>query len=218
MGACATLILVSWTPRTFLWLLRRSLISTFDDGCIGVAKGAAYSALLAFFPVLTSAATILVQSHAEFVSRTLENGLSEIVPPESSDLVVQQFRITGARPIALLFVAGIVSLWAASGVIKSLIEGFHAAYRVPRSRDFIHGTWVAMGLVLVATIPILGASFLIVFGGQVEKLVMNWLKVDPLLNPLASVWEWVSRIARYWLAFSATILATASLYYYGPYR
>ena len=209
---------MSWTPRTFLWLLRRSLIATFDDGCIGVAKGAAYSALLAFFPVLTSAATILIQSHAEFVSRTLENGLSEIVPPESSDLVVQQFRISGARPIALLFVAGVVSLWAASGVIKSLIEGFHAAYRVPRNRGFIHGTWVAMGLVLVATIPILGASFLIVFGGQVEKLVLNWLRVDPLLNPLASVWDWVSRIARYLLALSATVAATASLYYYGPYR
>jgi len=132
--------------------------------------------------------------------------------------VVQQFRISGARPIALLFVAGVVSLWAASGVIKSLIEGFHAAYRVPRNRGFIHGTWVAMGLVLVATIPILGASFLIVFGGQVEKLVLNWLRVDPLLNPLASVWDWVSRIARYLLALSATVAATASLYYYGPYR
>ena len=51
-----------WSPRTFLWLLRRALIATLDDGCIGNAKGAAYSALLSFFPVLTSAATILVQS------------------------------------------------------------------------------------------------------------------------------------------------------------
>jgi membrane protein len=209
---------VHFTPRTFFWLLRRSLIATFDDGCIGQAKGAAYSALLAFFPMLTSAATILVQSHAQFVSRALETGLSEIVPPESEDLVVQQFRITGARPIALLIVAGLVSLWAASGVIKSLMEGFHAAYRVPRSRHFLHQTWVAMGLVLVATIPILGASFLVVFGGQVEKLVLNWLKVDPLLNPLTPLWEWASRVARYLLAFSATVLATASLYYYGPFR
>jgi membrane protein len=206
------------TPRTFFWLLRRSLIATFDDGCIGVAKGAAYSALLAFFPMLTSAATILVQSHAEFVSRTLESGLSEIVPPESEGLVVQQFRITGARPIALLIIAGLVSLWAASGVIKSLIEGFHAAYRVPRSRHFLHGTWVAMGLVLVATIPILGASFLVVFGGQIEKLVLNWLQVDPRFMTLAPAWQWVSRIARYLLSLSATVAATSSLYYYGPFR
>jgi membrane protein len=209
---------VSWTPRTLLWLLRRSLIATFDDGCLGVAKGAAYSALLAFFPVLTSTATILVQSGAGFVSRTLENGLSEIVPPGSEDLVVDQFRITGARPLALLVVAGLVSIWAASGVIKSLMDGFHAAYRVPRSRHFVHQTWVAMALVLFATLPILGASLLIVFGSQVEHLVLEWLKVDPRLNPLAPLWEWVSRVLRYGVAFFATVAGTAGLYYYGPYR
>ena len=87
--------------RTFFWLLRRSVVASFDDGCLGIAKGAAYSALLSFFPVITSAATILVQSHAEFVSRTLEKGLSEIVPPGSEELVVQQFRVSGARPISL---------------------------------------------------------------------------------------------------------------------
>ncbi len=207
-----------WKPRTFFWLLRRSLISTFDDGCIGTAKGAAYSALLAFFPVLTSAATILVQSHAGFVSRRLESGLSEIVPPGSEDLVVQQFRVTGARPLSLLVTAGLVSLWAASGVIKSLIEGFHAAYRVPRSRNFLHQTWVAMGLVLLAAVPILCASVLLLFGVQIETFVLARLKGEPILTPLAPVWQWVARLARYALALAAVVAATASLYRFGPYR
>lgn len=205
-------------PRTFLWLLRRSLIAAFDDGCLGVAKGAAYSALLSFFPVLTSAATILVQSHASFVSRTLEKGLSEIVPPGSEELVVQQFRVSGARPISVLITAALVSLWAASGVIKSLIDGFHAAYRVPRSRSIVRQSAVAMALVIVAAIPLLGASLLIVFGGQVERIVLDWMRVDPLLNPFAWVWEWVSRLARYTLSFVATVVITSSLYYFGPYR
>jgi membrane protein len=209
---------VGLNPRTFLWLLRRSLIAAFDDGCLGVAKGAAYSALLSFFPVLTSAATILVQSHASFVSRTLEKGLSEIVPPGSEELVVQQFRVSGARPISVLITAALVSLWAASGVIKSLIDGFHAAYRVPRSRSIVRQSAVAMALVIVAAIPLLGASLLIVFGGQVERIVLDWMRVDPLLNPFAWVWEWVSRLARYTLSFVATVVITSSLYYFGPYR
>src|SRR5579859_58385 len=97
--------LARWTPRMILWLLRRSLIAAFNDGCFSIAKGAAYSALLSFFPVLTSAATILVQTRAEFVSRTLEGFLSEVVPPGTEDLVVSQFRITGARPVTVLVVA-----------------------------------------------------------------------------------------------------------------
>jgi membrane protein len=209
---------VRLTPRTFLWLLRRSFLAAFDDGCLGTAKAAAYSALLSFFPVLTSAATILLQSHAGFVSRILEKGLSEIVPPGTEDLVIQQFRVTGARPISLLIVAGLVSLWAASGVIKSLIEGFHAAYRVPRNRGIVRQSAVAMGLVLVAAAPLVGASLLIVFGGVVERVVLDWVRVDPILNPFAWVWHWVSLVARYSLAFIATVVITASLYYFGPYR
>ena len=66
--------------RMFWWLVRRSLISTFNDGCIGAAKGAAYSALLSFFPLLTSAAAIMVQTRTEFVASTLEGFLRQIVP------------------------------------------------------------------------------------------------------------------------------------------
>src|SRR5438874_9085473 len=99
--------------RKFGWLLRRSVIATFDDGCLSTAKGAAYSALLSFFPVLTSAATILVQTRAGFVVNTMEKVLEEIVPPDSESLVVEQFRVAGTRHNSLLIVAGLISLWAA---------------------------------------------------------------------------------------------------------
>lgn len=173
------------TPGKFAWLLRRSLLACFDDGCFSTAKGAAYSALLSFFPVLTSAATILVQTRAEFVSRTIEDALSEIVPPGTEDLVVQQFRVTGARPVALLIVAGVISVWAASGVIKSLIEGFQAAYRLPRNRGYVHQGALAMALVLASAVPLLCASFLIVFGGQIERAVLTWIQGDSRFTPFS---------------------------------
>ena len=207
-----------FTPRNFAWLLRRSLLAAFDDNCFGIAKGAAYSALLSFFPVLTAAATILLQTGAGFVSSRIERALQDIVPPGSEDLVVQQFRVSGARPVSLLVVAGLVSVWAASGVIKSLIEGFQAAYRVPRNRDFLHSNLVAMSLVLLAAVPLISATLLIVFGTQVERVVLNAIKFDPLLHPFSWVWVLVSRVARYAMAFGATVLVTALLYYFGPNR
>ena len=205
-------------PANLGWLLRRSLLNTLDDGCFGFAKAAAYSALLSFFPVLTSAAAILVQTRAEFVSSTLESFLSQIVPPGTEDLVVQQFRVMGERPAGLLVGAALISLWAASGVIKSLIEGFQAAYRVPRNRSFLRQSGVAMSLVLLSAVPLIFASLLLLFGGQVERAVLNWMKVDPFLNPVAWVWQFVSRMARYLLAFATTITVTSTLYYFGPYR
>ena len=204
--------------RNLGWLLRQSFIASIDDGCFGMAKGAAYSALLSFFPVLTSATAILVQTRADFVSRTLQNFLSQIVPPGTEDLVVQRFSITGERPLGLLIVAGVISLWAASSVIKSLIDGFQAAYRVPRNRGFFHQSGVAMALVLLGMVPLVATSLLIVFGGAVEKVVLKWIQVDPLLNPLSPVWQWLSRVTRYVLAFTTTVAVTSTLYYYGPYR
>jgi membrane protein len=209
---------VGQSLRTFAWLLRRTFAAAFDDNCFAIAKGAAYSALLSFFPVLASAAAILVQTRARFVSDTLENALSEIVPPGTEDLVMQQFRVPGSRPAGLLVVAGLISLWAASNVIMSLIEGFQAAYRVPRNRGFLKGSAVAMSLVLLSAVPLVCASLLILFGAQVERAVLAWVKVDPVFNPVAWVWELASRIMRYLLAFSATVVVTASLYYFGPSR
>jgi membrane protein len=75
-----------------------------------------------------------------------------------------------------------------------------------------------MSLVLLAALPLVCASLLIVFGGQVERIVLSWMKVDPMLTPFAWVWESASRIARYLLAFASTITVTSSLYYFGPYR
>jgi membrane protein len=59
---------------------------------------------------------------------------------------------------------------------------------------------------------------LILFGGQFERAVMQFMKVDPVLNPFAWIWQLVSRIARYVLAFATTVVVTSLLYYFGPYR
>jgi membrane protein len=209
---------VKLTWKTIFYLLHRSVIAASDDNCFNIAKGAAYSALLSFFPVLTSAAAILVQTRAQFVSKAIEDFLSQVVPPGSEYLVFRQFQVRGARPFLVLVVAGAISLWAASSVIKSLMEGFQAAYRVPRARGFWSRTGLSMALVLMSAVPLAAASVLLVFGSQIETGVLHWMKVDPLWNPFAWVWQLVSRLTRYAVAFATTILVTMLLYYFGPYR
>ena len=204
--------------RNLPYLLKSTLLAAMDDGCFGIAKGAAYSALLSFFPVLTSAATILVQTRAEFVAHTMAQFLQQVVPPGSEDIVIDQFRVKGQRPLALLIFAGLTSLWAASSVIKSLMEGFHAAYRIPRTRSYLHETGLAIALVLLAVAPIVGACALVFFGSEIEQAVLRFLAVDPILNPVAGLWQILSRVARYLVAFAAVAGLTASLYYFGPYR
>jgi membrane protein len=67
-------------------------------------------------------------------------------------------------------------------------------------------------------VPLVGTSVLILFGNAIERAVLNWMRLDPILNPFSWVWELFTLLARYALALVATILVTATLYYFGPYR
>lgn len=204
--------------RHLPFLLRRALVASFDDGLFTIAKGAAYSALLSLFPVLASIAALFVQARADYVQRNLARFLSLILPPGTEDIVLQQFRYRGQRPVALLVVAFALSLWAASSVIKSLMDGFNAAYRVPRNRSILGHAGVGIMLVFLSVVPLLGASSLVLFGGTVESAVLKLLKVDPTLNPLSAYWHLFWRITRYAVAFGATATVTAILYFFGTYR
>jgi membrane protein len=98
------------------------------------------------------------------------------------------------------------------------MQGFHASYRIPRSRSFWRETGIAIGMVFMTAVPLVGASALLVFGTQLENLVLDWLKVDPALNPIAGLWVFLSEVMRYVIALSAVITITATMYYFGPYR
>lgn len=201
-----------------LSLVRRAFLAAYSDGCFGIAKAAAYSALLSFFPVLTSVTAILVQANAESVSRVLSQFLFDVVPPGTEELVEYQFKIRGSQPVSLLVVATMLSLWAASGLMASLMEGFQAAYRTPSERHFLKQRGVAILLVLVAALPAIGASALVLFGDRTEKTVMGGLGLLDPSGQLIGILAWVGRFIRFAVAMGAVAFVNAALYYIGPSR
>lgn len=199
-------------------LLRKAFEGLYQHGCLGIAKGAAYSGLLSFFPILTTLASILVQAQAEAVSRTVAHLLYDVVPPGSEDVVRTLFVVHGQRPKSLLVGATILAVWAASGAVMSLLEGFRAVYRIPAGRPFLKERGIAMGLVFAAALPLLGASALIVSGRRGERALIVWLR---LMNDSGELGGWVLLFGqglRFVLALASIVLVTALIYYIGPNR
>ncbi len=199
-------------------IFRRSLLAAFENRTFSIAKGAAYSALLSFFPVLTSAAAILVQAKADFVSKTISEFLFEVVPPGADELVRYQFAVKGQRPALLLIVAAVLAIWAASGLVGSLIQGFQETYNTKKGRPFLRNMAVSMALVILSSVPLLAACGLLLFGGYIDRVVMRVLSIDPIFSPVASFWHIGTKIARYVVAFAGLASVTMLLYYYGPAR
>jgi membrane protein len=202
-----------------LWqLLKLATEGAFRHNCLSVAKGAAYSSLLSFFPVLTTIATLLVQARAESVSRTIARFLYRVVPPGTEDVVHDLFLVQGQRPKWLLVGAVILAAWAASGAMISLMEGFNTIYGVPSDRPFVRQRGVALLLVLLAAVPLFSASALIVFGTRVELAWTSWLRLRPEGANLSGWLLLAGQALRYGVAFATTVLVTALVYYVGPNR
>jgi membrane protein len=192
-------------------------VAFYEDNCFGLAKGAAYSSLLAFFPVLASLAAILARVNAEAVSSVFTRFLYEVIPPGSEDLVQYQFVVKGQRPVWLIVVAAMLSAWAASGALMSLMDGFQAAYRLPSGRPFVQQRGVAIFLVFIAAVPAIGSSTLILFGARTERYLLGSLGL--IGDQEATSWVILAgSILRYVVALGATAFVTALLYCIAPNR
>lgn len=200
------------------WFFRRAWVAAYEDNCFGIAKGAAYSALLSIFPVLTTVTALLVQAKAQEVSRVLARWIFEAAPPGSEGLLRNYLVLHGERPVTLLVAATILSVWAASGVMLSLMEGFRAAYRIPSGRPFWNQRGVAAGLVFCAAVPVVAASVLMLLGTRAEAAAVYWLGVVPQGAQFTETVAILGKIARYLLAFAALVIGAALLYKLGPNR
>ena len=205
--------------RTRFWpLVRSAAVGAYRNNNFGIAKGVAYSGLLAFFPVLTTLATLLVQARADQVSRTIASFLYEVVPPGTEDVVRNLFIVHGARPVSLLVVAVVLSAWAASGAMMSLMEGFDATYHLPSGRSFLPERGVAVLLVFLTALPACVASALIVFGTRLERDFIKWFSLEPSGSEPTGWALLAQQGLGYAVAFGTFVLVTALVYYIGPNR
>jgi membrane protein len=199
-------------------ILREAAVAAYRHNILANAKGAAYSGLLAFFPVLTTAVAILVQANAVQVSRVLTDFLFEAVPPGSETLLEYSVTIRGQRPAYLLVIATLLAAWAASGIIMSLMEGFRQAYSIPQGRPFVKERLVAVGLVFTSALPALAASVLVLFGERVERQLLRLAGFLPGGTELAGPLVAVGLALRLTLELATIAVLTSLLYHFGPNR
>ena len=203
--------------QRFWGLFRQAGLAAFEDNCFGIAKGAAYSSLLAFFPVLASLAAIFASVNAGAVARVFSRLLFQVIPPGTEDLVRAQFTARNQRSGWLILLATLLSVWAASGAMMTFMEGFQAAYRLPSGRSFLKQRSVAILLVFIAAVPAVSSSALIVFGARFEQWMLTALGLAPEEGVRTSV-ILAFGFLRYVVALGATVLVTGLMYYTGPNR
>lgn len=194
--------------------LRIAFWRAFEHDAFGVAKGAAFSAILTFFPTILVLASILsrAQSSEAFV-REIFRAVGRILP-EGTNATITQY-LTGAKPVQTKFLVwtGILTLWTASGVMISWMEGFRKAYQMPKIWGLVKERLIAFQLVLMAGVPMGFASFLVVFGNVIERWTMYHIghELTPYLLGLWTAVRWI-------IAVLTSIAVIGLVYHHGVPR
>jgi membrane protein len=195
--------------------LRRAVWSGFGHGAFSMAKAAAYSAILSIFPAVLVLTTLFALLPAGSVlSGVLRTAFEQVLPPDTMRLVQSYFAYDHARSIRIICGSVFVTIYAAMGMLLSMMDGFRRAYRVP------HGQWgfwkergVALALVPAAMIPMAAATLFLAFGHSIERWMIENTNLELHLY-LILVW----RLIRWMIAFFASIVSLALVYHYAVPR
>ena len=118
---------------SFLRLLRLATWRAFQHDAFAVAKASAYSSILTFFPTLLVLGSILATSRkTDVYLREISYALGRILPAGSATAIAY-LKGTTYRPVGLLISTSLLTLWTASGVMISWMEGFRNAYQLPKT-------------------------------------------------------------------------------------
>jgi membrane protein len=156
----------------FLRLLRLSFWRAFQHDAFAVAKASAYSSILTFFPVLLVVGSVLATSHrTEVYLREISYALGRILPAGSATALAY-LRGTSQRPVKLLLTTSLLTLWTASGVVISWMDGFRRAHGLPKTWGLVKERMIAFSLVILAGIPMTFATVLVAFGNRIEMRIL----------------------------------------------
>src|SRR5271169_6232924 len=186
----------------------------FQHDAFAVAKGAAFSAIFTLFPAVLLVASVLSESHttAAFV-REIGHAVGRILPEGTRASVLQYFSGTKPVDVKSLITIAAITLWTGSGVMISWMEGFRNAYQMPKIWGLVKERMIAFLLVILAGVPLVFASFLLVFGNQIEQWIVY--RVGHELGPyILGLWTAV----RWIIAALTSIAVIALIFHHGVPR
>jgi len=192
----------------FLRLLRLAFWRAFEHDAFAIAKASAYSSILTFFPALVVVGSVLATSHkTEAYLREISYAVGRILPAGSATAVAY-LKGTTQRSVGLLVTTSLLSLWTASGVMISWMEGFRRSYQLPKIWGLVKERMIAFALVILAGIPLTFATILVAFGSRIETRILFHLGHE--FGPyILLLWTAVR-----WLIAGLTSIAVIALIYH----
>jgi membrane protein len=208
-------------PRKSPWRLRVSSTATllkhvwtssYEDGVYNRAAELAYFFFLSLFPGMIFITTVLgfvFKSNAQLTGLLLRY-LSTTLPGSAFQLIrtviTEVTRSSGSGKLTFGILA---ALWTANSGMNALEDALNAVYKVKESRPLWKTYGIALILTVLASLLIIAALTVFLYGGALVQDVSNTVGLRP-----AFYWSW--KVAQWPIALFFVSLVASMVYYAAP--
>ncbi len=215
---------MSTSPLKSLWNLRgvpatvvarRSWKSIMEDRIFGHAAELGFYFLLALFPTLFSASSILglIARSATRIYDRLLHYLALLIPTQAFGIVLRTFNETRAHSTSGKITFGLVAaIWSASVGISALQDTLNAVYKIEDSRSYIKARIEAIALTVLLMVVISCCLGSMLCGDFLAALARH--RIHDAFARTAAVCT--VRIAGWTAATALLALTFALVYYWAP--
>ena len=191
-----------------LRLLRISFWRAFVHDAFATAKASAYSSILTFFPLLFIIGSWLAnwRKGGPYL-REISYALGSILPA-GTNTALTYLKGGGKHPGGFLITTSLVTLWTASGVMISWMEGFRRCYELPKTWGLVRERLIAFLLVIFALIPMTFSTLLVAVGSKFETRLL------PYIDPDFSAYLLLLWGSMRWLIATLTSISVIALIYH----
>ena len=192
----------------FFRLLRLAFWRAFVHDAFATAKASAYSMIFTFFPVLLIIGSFLAnwRKGGPYL-REISYALSSILPA-GTNTAMGYLKGAAQHPVSLLTTTSLITLWTASGVMISWMDGFRRCYELPKTWGLVKERLIAFLLVVFALIPMTFSTLLVAVGSKFETRLL------PYIDPDFSIYVLLLWGAIRWLIATLTSIAVIALIYH----
>ncbi len=201
--------------RRLIGKFRAAVWQALDHGIVNTAKAAAYSGMLMIFPALLVVTTLVAQiQEGPTLVGDLRALFEQLLPADTLDLLQSYVLSSRLHSAQVILSATCLSIFAALGVMLSLMEGFRRAYRLPpESWSFWERRTRALLLMPIVLIPLSVATVVIVFGRQIEVSMIEAAGHE-MRHMVLFFW----RMVRWSIAVVTSMVVLVVLYHFGTKR
>ena len=189
-------------------LLRIAFWRAFVHDSFATAKASAYSSIFTFFPVLVIVGSVLAnwRKGAPYL-REISYALGSILPA-GNNTAINYLKSAPKHAVGFLLTTSVITLWTASGVMISWMEGFRRCYDLPKTWGLVKERAIAFLLVIFALVPMMFSTVLVAVGSKFETRLVPYL--DPDFSPYILLMWGGAR----WLIATLTSIAVIALIYH----